>query len=84
MRPVVYPNKRFLFQLAMLEVRLFESCSVYYHKHWRFYEFNVFRSQLVEERERLGLFKTVMTLYENFEEEEDLLSQTQGGESKSD
>lgn len=62
----------------MLEVRLFESCSVYYHKHWRFYEFNVFRSQLVEERERLGLFKTVMTLYENFEEEEDLLSQAQG------
>ena len=77
MRPVVYPNKRFLFQLAMLEVKLFESCSVYYHKRWRFYEFNVFRTQGVEARDRLGMFMTVMTLYESIVEEEDYLALTQ-------
>lgn len=74
MRSVVYPNKRFLFQLSMLEVKMFESSSVYYHKHWRFFEFNVFRAQQVEERERLGMYATVMTLYETLEEEEDLLA----------
>lgn len=81
-RPVIFPNKRFLFQLAMLEVKLFESCSVYYHKLWRFYEFNVFRSQQVPERDRLGMFSTVMTLYDSVEEEQDFLSQTQGGDSQ--
>ena len=82
MRSVVYPNKRFLFQLAMLEVKLFESCSVYYHKHWRFFEFNVFRAQQVEERERLGMFGTVTTLYEKEEVEEDLLAKKDGEEDE--
>jgi hypothetical protein len=81
-RSVVFPNKRFLFQLAMLEVKLFESCSVYYHRHWRFFEFNVFRAQQVEARDRLGMFATVMTLYETIEEEEDLLAKKDEEEDK--
>jgi hypothetical protein len=77
MRSVVSPNKRFLFQLAMLEVRLYESSSVYYNRHWRFYEFNLFRAKGMEERPRLGLFATVIALYGVVEVEVDLIAEAQ-------
>lgn len=62
-REVVQPNDHFLFQLAMLEVKLTEFCSVYHHKDWRFYEFNNFRTKNVPGRKNLGAFFTVCQLY---------------------
>lgn len=63
LRPVVQPNTHFLFQLAMLEVKVCGSCSVLFHHHWRFYEFNTFRSQDVPGRRGEGEYCTLMTLY---------------------
>lgn len=62
-RPLVAPNSHFLFQLAMLEVQCTESCSVYYHKAWRFYEFNTFRAECVPTRPSMGLFFAVLKLF---------------------
>lgn len=61
-RGVVKPNTHFLFQLAMLEVQLFQECSVYYHQDWRFFEFNTFRAENVPSRATLGLYKTTLKL----------------------
>jgi hypothetical protein len=63
LRSFVRPNNRFLFQLAMLEVQMGEGCSVYYHKDWRFYEFNLFRAEAVPPRDSIGLFSTLQLLY---------------------
>lgn len=63
LRPLMQPNRKFLFQLAMLEVQLGLGCSVYYHREWRFYEFNVFRAEQVPDRPSLGLYKTIIKLY---------------------
>ena len=51
-----------------------EGCSVYHHRDWRFYEFNVFRGQQVPERRPMGLYRATMRLYQKIENEEDLLS----------
>ena len=73
-RPVVMPNKHFLFQLAMLEAQVGEGCSVYFHPEWRFYEFNTFRAEGVDARPAIGIYNTVVKLYTKERNEEDLLS----------
>lgn len=50
-----------------------EGCSVYFHKEWRFYEFNTFRAVGVEERRSLGMFRAVVQLYTKQREEDDLV-----------
>ncbi len=49
-----------------------EGCSVYFHKEWRFYEFNTFRAVGVDQRKALGMYKAVLQLYTRQAAEEDL------------
>lgn len=72
MRPLVKPNQHFLFQLAMLEVQMGFGCSVYFHRDWRFYEFNVFRAEQIRTRRTIGVTRTVMRLYEKDKKDLDL------------
>lgn len=58
----------------MLQCELGEGSSVMYHKEWRFYEYNIFRTEGFPERRALGLYNTVMTLYTKQADEENLLS----------
>lgn len=74
LRPLVSPNKHFLFQLAMLEVQYGEGCSVYFHRDWRFYEFNTFRAAGVEPRKAIGLYRTALQLHTPVREEADILA----------
>lgn len=48
----------------ILQVDQGEGCSVFYHKQWRFYEFNTFRTADIEIRTKLGLTNTLLKLYE--------------------
>ena len=45
-RPVTQLNFHFLFELAKLELSLGHGCSVYYHKEWRFFEFNNIKANI--------------------------------------
>lgn len=80
-RSVVQPNQGFLFQLAMLEVKLAGCSSVYYHEDWRFYAFNMFRAEGLPGRKSLGMYSAVMQLFdkamevEGTKEMKDLFSQ---------
>lgn len=72
LRPLMQPNRHFLYELAMLETQLGEGCSVFYHPDWRFYEFNLFRAERVEERDSVGSFKAAsMLLQQTTAAEED-------------
>lgn len=73
LRPLVAPNKHFLFQLAMLEVQYGDGCSVYFHKDWRFYEFNTFRAVGVEARKGVGLYRTALKLHTPEQHVDDIL-----------
>lgn len=46
---------------------------MYYCKHWRFFEFNLFRAQGLESRTRLGLARTVWQLAQPVRDPDDLL-----------
>lgn len=58
-RPVVGPNKHFLFQLAEIEYYQGLGSSVLYHKDWRHYEYNEMRAEDMPYRKSEGLYKTV-------------------------
>jgi len=73
LRPLANPNNRFLLQLALLEAELGEGVSVYFSKHWRFFEFNIFRAQGLDTRARLGLARTVWQLAQPVRDANDLL-----------
>ena len=40
-----------------------QGCSVYYHRDWRFYEFNIFRGEQIPSRKGQGVYATTMTLF---------------------
>ena len=60
----VRPNKKFLFNLAELELKQGLGSSVLHHPEWRFYEFNLLKGSVgCEFRESIGLYRTVLHLY---------------------
>ncbi len=74
-RPILNMNKKFLFNLAQLELTLGLGSSVLFQKEWRFYEFNLLRADGLEERTSKGLLRTTLYLYspEGIRGEDDLL-----------
>lgn len=58
-RPVVGPNKHFLFELSEIEVHQGMGSSVLHHKDWMMhYEYNEMRADDLEWRKPQGLYKT--------------------------
>ena len=51
-----------------------EGSSVGFHRDWRFFEYNAYRGEGFPDRQALGLYKTVMTLFDKQVDEENLLS----------
>ena len=47
---------------------------MFFHKDWRFYEFNIFRAEGFPERRSLGMYHTVQALYTKAADDADLLS----------
>mmetsp|Transcript_33688 Transcript_33688/g.57797 ORF Transcript_33688/g.57797 Transcript_33688/m.57797 type:complete len:94 (+) Transcript_33688:143-424(+) len=73
LRPLIAPNQHFLFELAKFECELGEGCSVYFHRDWRFYEFNVFRAEGFPSRRSLGLYRTTSLLHTLVDDDGDAL-----------
>lgn len=59
LRPIVRPNKHFLFQLAEIEFYQGMGSSVLHHKDWRHYEYNELRVEDMEWRKPEGLYRTI-------------------------
>lgn len=57
-----------------LQCELGEGCSVFFHKDWRFYAFNLFKAEGFPERRSLGLYSTVQALYTPVADDADLLA----------
>ena len=74
-RPILNMNKKFLFNLAQLELTLGLGSSVLFQKEWRFYDFNLLRADGLEDRRGKGLLRTTLYLYspEGIRGEDDLL-----------
>lgn len=60
-------------ELTYLQCELGDGCSVFFHRDWRFYEFNVFRAEGFPARRQLGLYSTTMLLHSAVEDDENLL-----------
>lgn len=56
-----------------LQCELGEGCSVYFHRDWRFYEFNVFRAEGFPSRRSLGLYRTTSLLHTLVDDDGDAL-----------
>lgn len=63
-RPLTDPNQTFLLQLAQYEASVTEGISVYYHRDWRFYKFNLLRADGIPASSSIGQFSTVTSLYD--------------------
>ena len=51
-----------------------EGCSVINHAHWRFYEFNMYKAEKLEERESIGLYNTHQYLWTDLALADDLFA----------
>jgi len=58
-RPIVGPNKHFLFQLSEMEFHQGLGSSVLHHKDWKHYEYNEMKADDMPWRKSEGLYKTV-------------------------
>ncbi len=72
-RPIVSMNSHFLFHLALLEMKQNKGCSVYFHRDWNFYEFNMIKASIDPQsgyREPQGLFHTVLQLLRKVDDDD--------------
>ena len=73
-RPIVMITDHFMFQLAQLELKQEQGCSVLFHKDWRFYEFNMIKADIdpkKEFREPWGVFETTLVLNRKRQDDDD-------------
>ena len=69
-RPLMQINEHFLFQLAQLELSLGLGSSVTNHREFTFYEFNMMRADIEEQRDAKGLLSTTLSLYREREDDD--------------
>eukprot|EP01038_Epipyxis_sp_PR26KG_P014618 gene14618-19631_t len=74
LRPLVAPNNHFKFLLAKHEIDKLGGSSVFFHKDWRFYEFNQYRANETEPIQSKGLMTATMIINTKMKDDSDLLS----------
>ena len=69
-RVQVRPNRKFLYNLAQLEIEQGEGSSVVHHADWKFYEYNLIKGAGLDYREPEGVYKTAVKLYTKIKEDD--------------